>query len=379
MKLKPLFVTVIVLAALSVAAHFLTRLPPSPSADPRVGQPVVDRAAFEKAAELRLDANGATIRLVRQPDASWRIASYYDLPANFDYLGRLVNELTAAKIMRFVTASPDRLARLDLGLEKIALLDSSGREQWSLVIGKSADEGGSFIRFGDEPKAYLAKLDAWSDTAAKDWADSTLLDLKPADIAGFEIGFDAAPPLTVSRTQAGASFAANPTPPGRQLAAGKIDSLLSSLARLRFTDTTDPTDPNAIAAKQHARTFKLTTFEGKVYTLVLGRKPEEKTSQPAVEKSAAGAPAKPASAAQAAESQISNLKSQITTSPAGPVFAFISSSDASAPVNALMKKRACQISKFTYADLPQNPGDLLTPAPKPPVPAPAATPATHSK
>jgi hypothetical protein len=348
MKLKPLVVTVIILAALSGAAYFLTRSPAS-SADLRNGQPVVDRAIIEKAAQLRLTGNGTTVLFVKQPDTSWRVASYYDLPANFDKLLPFVDELTNAKVLRFVTANPDRLTRLEFADRQIALLDADGHELWSLTIGKRADAGGCFVRFGAEQKAYLASLDTWIDTVAKNWTDSTLLDLKPSEVARLEIGFDAAPPVVVSCAKASAPFAATPTPAGQQLAMDKFDSLLNQLIKLHFSDTSDPANPDALAARQHARAFKLTTFEGKTYTLALGCAP---------------AVASPAA------------KSQTTGSPAGPVYAFIACSDPSAPVNALMQKRACQIPGEVYTSLPEKPGDLFMPEPPPTAPAalPAAKP-----
>lgn len=341
MKLKPLVVIVIVLAAFSAAAHFLTRPSGSPSADPRVGQPVMDRAMIEQAAQLRLTGNGTTVLLVKQPDASWQVASYYDLPVDFDSLSRLVGDLTNSRIQRFVTASPERLARLEFTDRKITLLDASGHELWSLAAGKNADGGGFFVSFGAEQKAYLARPDVWFDTVAKNWADTTLLNLKASDIAKIEIGFETAPTLVVSCARPSDPFTAATTPPGQQLATDKIDTLLGQFTNLRFSDTADPTDPNVIAAKQHTRTLKFTTFDGKTYTITLGRKP--------------------ATTAQATESEISNLKPQINR-PAGPVYAFITCSNPSAPVNVLMQKRACQISDYIFANLPEKPGDLFGPA-----------------
>jgi hypothetical protein len=336
MKIKTLVAVVVVLAALSVAAHFLTRLPAPPPGDLRVGRPILDHAILDQASQLRLTGNGTTVLLVKQPDASWRVASYYDLPVNFKKVSRFVDGLANARIQRFVTANPDRLARLEFGDRKIVLLDAGGHELWSITLGKEADAGGCFVHFGDEPTAYLANLDEWIDPVAKNWADSTLLDLEPSEVARFEIGFDGATSVVVSRGKAGAPFAATPAPASQLLAAGKVDSLLNQLVRLHFTDTSDPANPDALAARQHARTFKLTTFEGKTYTITLG--------------------CTPAIASPAA-------KAQVPSSPTGPVYAFITCSDPSAPVNALTQKRSWQIDQQVYASLPEKPGDLFRPAP----------------
>src|SRR5205814_19839 len=66
------------------------------------------------------------------------------------------------------------------------------------------------------------------------------------------------------------------------------------------------------------------------------------------------------------------LAPEFETIPAGPVYVFITHSDASAPVNALMQKRAFQISDYTFTGLPQKSDELFEPAPPAPAPAPAA-------
>ncbi|MGA3008243.1 MAG: hypothetical protein ABSE59_10165, partial [Opitutaceae bacterium] len=109
----------------------------------------------------------------------------------------------------------------------------------------------------------------------------------------------------------------------------------------------------AAAAKQHSRTFKLTTFAGQTYVLTLGRKPEEKSNQ--------------AATPPAAKSQVAATK----TVPAGPVYVFITCSDAAAPINALMKKRAFEVYESAYTGLPGTPDDLFVAAPPPAAKTPA--------
>ena len=86
MKIKSIVLTIAVLAALSAVAYFTTRPTPPPVADARVGQPLVDRTVVEQAAKLRLTDQGKTVTLVRQPDASWKVATSHDFPADFSKL-----------------------------------------------------------------------------------------------------------------------------------------------------------------------------------------------------------------------------------------------------------------------------------------------------
>jgi hypothetical protein len=57
---------------------------------------------------------------------------------------------------------------------------------------------------------------------------------------------------------------------------------------------------------------------------------------------------------------------KVETIPAGPVYAFITTSDPAAPINALMKKRAFQIYDWNFTSLPQKPDELFEPIPAPP-------------
>src|SRR6185295_10337980 len=130
-----------------------------------------------------------------------------------------------------------------------------------------------------------------------------------------------------------------------------------------------------------------------------GRKPEEKKMKPLTAtsdgKSGPGALGSVADLTKKEEKKEGDAKPgeekkddkplapEFETIPAGPVFAFVTHSDASAPINALMQKRAFQISDYTFTGLPQKAEELFEPAPPPapaPTPAPAApTPAPEEK
>src|SRR3954471_14586716 len=100
MKLKTLIVIVVVLAAVSAVAYFAGRPSAPIVADTRVNRSLVDAATVEKAAKLRLSDAGKTVELTRQSDGTWRVPSYYDLPADFTKLTGIVGNLTDAKIQR---------------------------------------------------------------------------------------------------------------------------------------------------------------------------------------------------------------------------------------------------------------------------------------
>ena len=358
MKLKTLLIVVALLAALSGAAWFFNR--PSTAAsssDTRIGQPVLATAVAEKVARVRITEKGKTVLLVRDadPSAIWRVTSYHDLPADFAKLATFVKSLNSADVERLVTTSPDRIKRLEFSDTTITLFDAAEKPLLSLTLGKPADTGGRYLRFGDETKAYLARLDTWLDVEPKNWADATLAKFTPADIGKVTLTFPSAPAVTLSRANATTPFTADATPSGQRLKPDTLPSLLSTLSGLRFTETSAPDDPQAVGARAAARTVTLTTFDNKPLTFALGRQPERNVIKPD-----ALNPAPTALVSGDPKPEPTALLGTVTeTIPAGPVFAFITHSDASAPVNTLMQKRAFQIADHALNSLPASPAALF--------------------
>ncbi|MEO6244615.1 MAG: DUF4340 domain-containing protein [Opitutaceae bacterium] len=386
MRLKNLLLAVLLLAALSIIAFFATRPGENKVADSRLNKPLVDPALIDKAMKLRMADAGKTVELTRQPDGTWRVPSYYDFPADFAKLSGFIGNLTEAKLQRLVTNSPERIARLEFKDTKIELLDAADKSLVSLTLGKNAETGGGrFVRFGDEPKAFLTNLTAWLDPEPKNWANTELLNLKSDEIAKIEVPFAEGGPITFSRAKKEDPWTADKTPDGQKVKADKVSTLLSSLGTVRFSDTTAPDDANATAAKANERVLKLETFDKKVIKVALGRKPEEKK----LKTSAAAADGKTGPAALGSVADLLKkdenkdpakpgeekkddkpLAPEFETIPAGPVFVTISHSDGTtAPVNTLMQKRAFQISDYTFTGLPQKAEEMFEPAPPPSAPA----------
>jgi hypothetical protein len=371
MNLRPLIISVSVLVALSAVVWYLRRPAPPASADPRVGQNIVAADVVSQAAEVRISDQGKTVTVKREAENRWVVPEYHSFPADFTKLSRLTTDLADAKLQRVVTSRPERIERLEFKGGSIALLDASGKSLWSVSLGRTAEAGGRYVKFGDEQKAYLANLNAWIDVEPKSWVDTTLLSLKPEEVARVEIGFveKGVPPVVVSRAKKEDAFAAEKAPDGRKLKVETVNSLLSSVGALRFSETTPTDDPQVQAAREHARAIKLTTFDGTAYTVVLGRKPEEK--KPKEKPVAAAEPAAPEKAAapeapkEATADQPKPAEPEFETVPAGPVFAFITSSAKDARINEMMSKRAFQVSEWTVNGLPAKTDDLFEPAPEP--------------
>ncbi len=402
MKLRSLVLAVVLLAVLAGVVALVNRPPAPPPADARVGQPLASTAAVDQAMGFRLADTGKTVELKKSAAGGWLVASYYDFPADVAKLSRFAGELTEARLDRLVTTSPARLARLGFADTRVQLLAAAGQPILDLVLGKNADTGGGrFVRYGTEDKAYLATLSTFLDLDSKNWADSTLLTLKPDEIAKFELTFPAtdnvggasssrpdATTVVAARAKKDDSFTAESAPAGQRLKATSLATILGNLSSLHFDDTAALDDPNAIAAKTVARTVRLTTYDGKTITVAVGRKPEEKKPKaPAPKPDPAKTPDSPASATAAAvppstpsadkpADPAKPAEPEFDITPAGPVFVTITHSDPASPINALMAKRAFQIADYLLTALPATPADLFEPVPAPsPSAAPAVIPA----
>ncbi|MFA6962684.1 MAG: DUF4340 domain-containing protein [Opitutaceae bacterium] len=377
MKPKSLLIVVAVLAALSAALFFFKRSTGSPTDDPRAGQPLFDPAVVESASRIEFSENGKTIKLHRTAPGSWVVDSYHNLPADFAKLSTFVGNFTAAKVERFVTANPDRLARLEFKDTHVTLSDDAGKILASLALGKTADGGGRFIQFDSDKKAYLSRLSVWFDTDPKGWADAALIHLKTDDIAKLTVDFPGAAPVVISRPDAKSAFIAAATPDGQRLKSDTVTSLLGTLTGLRFTDTSATNDPKAIGAREAAHTVTLTTFDGQTLTVATGRQPEHTVIKDAAVKPDPGtlladvAQPTPAEPTPEKSGPVAVLGPVTEKVPAGPVFAFVTHSNASDPVNALMHKRSFQVAEFAFTSLPASPAALFEAVPKPSAAAPA--------
>lgn len=353
MKLKSLALVVAILAVLSAVTWFVQRPAPVPPADPRVGQPLLADAVVKQAARLVVTTPEGTVTMVKGPGEQWTIANYHDFPADIGKLIRLVDVLQEAKLERLVTTSPSYIARLGFGENHLAIQDAAGKEIWNLSIGKLAEKGGTFVQFAGETKAFLGNFTVYLDSDPENWADHQLVDLKTETIAAVELNFpeEGGRNLRFTRAKATEPFTADGFSPKQET----LNNLVALHTSVRFTATEETDSPGARAAQPRSRTVKLTTFDGKSITLTYSQKLAPKVEQRPDQGEYVGAPE--------------------------PVYAAIAHSDAAAPVNALMKKRAFRVQESLFTNLPAKIDDLIDRPPPPPAslsnqPSAPAAPAT---
>jgi hypothetical protein len=283
MNLRPLLLSVAVLAPLAAAVWWFQRPEPAPSLnDPRVDARLAEPDALARAAHLRLTLpSGEAVAFTRAEVGRWVVEGEPALPADRSKLASLSSTLIGTRVERLVTRNPDRLATLGLGETRIAYLDADQKPLLELDLGKTADSGGRFLRYGDETQAYLARLNLHLDATAAAWRDTLLLPgLVPADIASIRIQFTdtfVATNTNLTRDSADAPWTAAPTPEGKQVKQSLLTSQLNTLANLRYTGVAPRLDPAVVAARVFPREIELRTFTDRSITLRFQRLPAPPT------------------------------------------------------------------------------------------------------
>ncbi len=357
MKVKSLALAVGALAVVTAAVWFFNRDNSSgPAPDLRVGQPLLDTATVAGAAQFFLRSGGNEVTLTGLDATALKagvVKEYHDLPADWSKFQRLVEDLTKAdaRITRMVGSTAQRLEKLGFSGDRIELRDKDGNPLWTLQLGNGPQSGGKFVRFGDEPKAYLSGLSTWFDTTPKNWADAALVNAKPDEVVGVQAQFPGGGTVSATRVDGKGVWKAPELAEGESLKESELNSLITRLTGLRFTDTREPEGLEAIAARPTARTYTLTLADGRTLTVTTSQRTDP---QPAPETPPAEGETPPAP-------------------PPQPADVYVQSSRAEDPINDRMKLRSFQVADWTFSSLPATREALVNPIPAPAAPEETST------
>ncbi len=361
MKLRPLLLSLAVLVPVCGVVWWVQRpAPVAATRDSRIGQRVADPATIADAARVRIHSADKSIELARGENGAWSLVGEPSLPADVSRLTRLTGDLIEPKIERLVSEKAEKLATFDLDSAGVTFLDAAGKTLLDIDLGKTPDGGGRILRYGDETKAYFARLNVYLDVEPASWRDTALVrELQPEDVASVAIGFpDTGAPVVVSRTAKDAPWTSPSTPAGQQVKSSLITTQLGNLTGLRYTDLAPKLDPDVVAARILPRELTLTTFDGRSVTVSIGRAPELPTPPAPELKDGETAPPTP-------------------PAPPRPVYVEVTDSKAAPALAEAAKTHAFEIGEWIHSSLPADSAALFEPVPAPPAaavpPAPATT------
>ncbi|MCX7033616.1 MAG: DUF4340 domain-containing protein [Arenimonas sp.] len=154
-----------------------------------------------------LGAGAATLVLIEKSDGVWRMPDRDGWPANQREVGSALFRLGQAKRLEAKTADPKRHARL--GVEDVAAPDAKGSQlrlsgggadPVQVTVGNNHPSlGGSYVRIGDDPQAWLLDEDIAPARSAPDWLDRRLLDVPMARIDVIRVTPGDGPAFRLSR------------------------------------------------------------------------------------------------------------------------------------------------------------------------------------
>lgn len=162
-------------------------------------------------------AGGEVLVRLEKHAGQWRMPEKLDWPGNQREISRALFRLAAAKRIEAKTADPARHARL--GVEAIASAEakgvelrvSGGGEPVRLVVGNNHPGlGGSYVRLGDDPQAWLLDEDVAPARNPVDWLDRRLLDIPLARVASVRVAPAQGRAFTLSRVDGGFSLDGRP-------------------------------------------------------------------------------------------------------------------------------------------------------------------------
>lgn len=349
MNLKILSITVLILAVLSAIVAWFDRPVAPADADPRIGTSLLADIPVNDAQSIEVTNNDNTVSLSRNDEGNWQVDSFHGLPVDTDKLRRLLGDLSEAEILRVVTRSPERAARLDLGTAAVTIDDQT------ITFGQTASRGGRYLRLadGEDAPVYLTPASLFLDGVPRNWASTPLTAFEADDIQSVTLTFPDEPAVEATRDSVDAAWSTE-LAENEQLNSQPITALLNTMRNLRFSTVAELDDPEVQAARDNARTFTLTTFDGETLTWRIGRKPEETIVKDAAADPVAAIEDLTASPDFEPDSAEDALEDLTETIPAGPVYVTLEGPADLAPLSAFQSQIAFGVSDFVFNGLPEN-------------------------
>lgn len=277
MDRKKLWVFTGILVAVAAVTVFLDK-GSAPLADARTGKAVVDGVSLPAVDRLELKKGPQTLVLVRSADQSWRLSDDKGFPADAAKIGALFDELSRAKVESIVAAKKEALAGFGLDAPAVLKLDAGGKNLLTLDVGDARKNGGQYIAFGDEAKAYLISQTIAALPDEDNWQHKALLEIPKDQVKS--IAFTPSAPtgkaVTLSRAKKEDPLkveglgAKDKEKPG-------VSSAENYAVAVTFSKLRDKSYANAQAALAHPAKAVVTTFEGKTYELLSGSVGGDKT------------------------------------------------------------------------------------------------------
>ncbi len=344
MKIRTLIFSLLILAAVAAVGYWLSnRDTGKPEINSKVGKKLVYPELLANITEIVLQSitDDKTVHIKKDDKGTWILPDYYLLPVEFSKLDGFISSLHKADILRLVTRKKERIDRLEFSKHKI-VLKANEETVWLMETGKRGQSGGLFVRFNDEAEAYLADLTSYFDSNVDNWPEKRMLLFQSSDVAALYFEFkNSDPGFIIKRETVESEFTAEGLTENEKLNESAITSFISTLTSARYTKVHELDDPDAIVAKDHTHSVNFELFNGKTYSLHVGRRPANILDE-----------------VESENSELSDNESENEEEPEepepGPVFIFFESSDPDDRLNSIMQRISLSYSNYVFNQVPES-------------------------
>jgi hypothetical protein len=264
--------TTLILVALALAssatAYSLRPLPPASVAFEDTGELLVpgftDPSAATSLSVVAWDETEAKVArfAVEQREGKWVIPSHHDYPADgTERMGKAAASFIDVRRDVYYGDKPEDHAKFgvvdpeagdapkDARGRRVTIKDATGGTLVDVVVGKRVEgkDGLLYVREAESKRVYGVRMALDISTAFTDWVEKDLLRLERSDVQalvydpytvdetqGKVTGFAPVRMVKAADSETWTADAQTPAPAGKQLASGKVASILSAIDGLRL-------------------------------------------------------------------------------------------------------------------------------------------------
>lgn len=297
MKGKNLIVLVAVASALAAVAVYTSKgnrhQPPAV-----IGKTVFKDLPVNDVEKIIISKAKDSVTISKLND-TWVCNSKYNYPVKFDRIKESLIKLADIKIGQTVPVNDNQRAEIkmikpdaDNSGTLIELFNKDARSLASLLIGESRQGGaqpemgfgggypdGQFVSSDLGKTVYLISDSLNHITEQpRGWLETELLNVPAEDITRISIGTKSSKPLVFSKDDKG-ELTMEGLSQKEECDSSKLSSLKSALSYLNFDDVADPSLNDKQLGMDDPITYQAETKKGALYTVMIGKSPEQNASK----------------------------------------------------------------------------------------------------
>ena len=221
-----------------------------------------------------LERGAQVVRIRRDAQGIWRVASNNDFPADVTVIRELLRALIEAETIEQKSSRPQDYPKLGLADPEasagagILVRLFTGDSQWKIIFGNTPQHlgQGQYIRLPEKDESWLINRRIDLDLDTNRWLDRRIIHIEPEHLHKIEVQHNKKDSLVVVRAQKGGNLELSNLSEDSEL---RSDFILQQLAAavdyLNFKEVF-ARDDSFVLPKKHLRaTF--TTFDGLKFTI----------------------------------------------------------------------------------------------------------------